>query len=401
MSYDVVIAGAGIPGLYAARELARSGKRVVILDRSEEPGEPNYSTAGIPIGVLEEFALPREGINEEITRFLLGTRNKEVIKLSEPPVGYVLDFKKTKILLAEGVSQAEGLVKWGVCAEELIMEGNRFAGVKTDTEDFLADYIIDATGAEGNLSEQAGLREEVSDKISVGTEYIIRAKGSFCQKYRQTLGLYLDTKLAPYGYAWVFANGGGTYKVGVIEYWVDPKRRLTPIDDRLDLFLDWLGREYVEGILEKHGGSMFLTTNFPRVSKNNLLAIGDVIGGVSPLFAEGIRHGLYTARFAVEAILSDDGTGRNLGLYEQKWKKYKGLRWKITELVSRYLLFGRQSQRFFEAIIDYVQKNLTAQDIVEVGFEYKLGCVRKDIRGFVKGLLSVACHARLGAKQIM
>lgn len=38
MSYDVVIVGAGVVGLFTAYELAHSEARVLVIDREEEPG---------------------------------------------------------------------------------------------------------------------------------------------------------------------------------------------------------------------------------------------------------------------------------------------------------------------------------------------------------------------------
>jgi len=365
MDYHTVIAGAGIPGLYAARELAKAGKKVVVFESSKEPGEPNYSTAGIPLSTLKDFNLPKKGVNDEIKSFIFGTRNKEHKKSTNTPIGYVLDFKRMKQLLAKEVISLGGDVKWGVEVKDLIKDKNsKIIGVKTSKGIFKGKYIIDATGTSANLAEKARIRDEFPDKLTVGMEHIVKVKPNRFSKFKNTLCIYFDTELAPQGYAWVFCNGNNTYKIGIVEFWHDDDNSQS-IVKRLDKFIDWLGRGDIDKIIETHGGSKFCTTNIKNVYKDNVLGIGDVVGGINPLFAEGIRHGLFTAKYAIEAILKDD-----LSIYQSKWDRYKGWRWNASEFFAK-LLYLNQSQKALEGIISLYDRKLTVEDVVDIGFHYK------------------------------
>jgi flavin-dependent dehydrogenase len=378
MKYDVVIGGAGIPGLYAARKLARSNKSVVVLEKSSEAGEPNYSTAGITANVLKEFNLSAAGVNAPITKLMLGTKSVETIKSSKEVLAYILDFKKTKKILMDEIKDLGGKVLLGATIEDVIYEENRVVGIKTDEGDFYGKYIIDATGSSGIITTKVGMRKAAPCQPTVGMEYIVKVKKSFYEKYKEVLGIYMDTDLAPYGYAWLFHDGEMNFKLGMIEYWVDQKRNLEDLNVRLDKYLDWIGRDNIEKILEKHGGSKYLSNKFPTIYRDNVLGIADVVGGINPLVCEGIRPGLYSAKYAVEAILSD-----NLKLYSRHWNKYKGSIWKKTEWISKYILFGRQSQAYYEDLVNYADKNLSANDIADVGFYYNLKCVRKNLINFL------------------
>ena len=376
--YDVIIVGAGIPGLYLSRELTRVGRNVLIIDSSPIPGEPNYSTAGIPVETLDEFDLPRQGVRTNITRLLLGTSSNELVKEDKACIAYVLDFKKTKSLLAEQIRELGGEVRWGWTASKLVEKDKEYSGVETippaqtefsrngnGTEIIPADFMVDATGATGKLATQASIREKEPDGISIGKEHIVRSKGNALQTFDQTLALYFGHDLSPHGYAWVFANGDDTYKIGLMEYWVDPRRRLDSIDHRLNRLLDWIGREKIGETLETHGGAKYLSTNFPKVSKGNILAVGDAIGSVNPLFMEGIRHGLYSAKFALEGIVTN-----NLNLYSAQWKRYKGWRWKIGTTIARRT-YNTASQDLFEECVKFADKNFSASDIIDIGFYYR------------------------------
>ncbi len=46
--FDVIVIGAGPAGGSCARECAKRGLKVLLIERSQEIGEPNYSTAGTP-----------------------------------------------------------------------------------------------------------------------------------------------------------------------------------------------------------------------------------------------------------------------------------------------------------------------------------------------------------------
>ncbi|MEK7522578.1 MAG: FAD-dependent oxidoreductase, partial [Patescibacteria group bacterium] len=71
--YDVIIAGGGVAGLYAARELSKAKLKVLLIDQTSTLG----STAWTPAITIEKFSLPKEGINASFNEVILGTLKKE------------------------------------------------------------------------------------------------------------------------------------------------------------------------------------------------------------------------------------------------------------------------------------------------------------------------------------
>lgn len=65
---EVLIAGAGLAGLWCARELAARGIAPVLLDRKERVGDAVHTTGIFVRRSLEQFALPPSALGPPIRR---------------------------------------------------------------------------------------------------------------------------------------------------------------------------------------------------------------------------------------------------------------------------------------------------------------------------------------------
>ncbi len=375
-AYDVVVAGGGIAGLYAARELSKAKLKVLLIDQGISLG----STAGTPIATIEKFSLPKEGINVSVNKVIIGTINKEKIWTSEENVGYILDYKRMGSLLLKQIQKNGAKILSNSKAVSLIKKDGRIEGIKTSKGDFYCRYLIDATGAAGVLISQVDLRKRVPCSPAVGIEYVIHDKSHYLKKYQDSMAIYFDTKLFPCGYGWIFCNGQDNYKVGVCEYMVHSSKNLPGLETRLKFFYTWLLKEKKVEIVENHGGSIYFGPKFEikNIRYKNLLGIGDTIGSINPLLGEGVRHALYSADFAVKAILNNIKKGKDLKSYEKMWQEYIGFRWKLTTFVS-IALYEKNSQItqiFYDQLLEFVGY-LNMNDIIQIVKEYKLKVLLK------------------------
>jgi len=366
--YDVAIIGAGIPGLYCARALSSKGLKVIIFDKSKIPGNPNYSTAGIPKYVVDLFNIPQKAINTEVDVMIYATRNRVCRKKADDVFGYVLDFKKTKEIMAKEVEKFGGVVRWDTNIDNVHRDLDDYSLFSNDVE-YKSKYVVDASGVSSQIGENMGIEENIKEPVSVGEEYIIYTKSKALDIYKRSMSLILDYVLCPYGYAWIFDNGNDTFKIGVSEFFINPKHNLPSIDDRLEAFLKWLLKDDVYKIVEKHGGGKLITDKYLQLYKDRMLGIGDSISSLNPFWGEGIRQGLYSAEYAVTAIVQDYHDGNGLSGYARQIKKYHDLNWKISMFISKQI-YTRPSQRVFEMMVDYMDRYLTAEEVVSIGFYY-------------------------------
>ncbi|MCH8973169.1 MAG: FAD-binding protein, partial [Thaumarchaeota archaeon] len=57
MNYDVVIAGGSVAGLFCAREIARNGHSVLVLEEDYEIGTPEHCGGLVSLSALEELGI--------------------------------------------------------------------------------------------------------------------------------------------------------------------------------------------------------------------------------------------------------------------------------------------------------------------------------------------------------
>ena len=168
---DVIIVGGGLAGLSCAYELADSGMTVVVLERGDFSGSKNVTGGRIYLNPLrnylpdlwKEAPLERHVTKEFIT--LLGETNSTTFELysdrsnQEPYPSYTILRAKFDRWLADLVSEKGVFVIPQKNVNDLIREGGKVIGVKTEEEEIGADCVVAADGILSFLSEKAGLRK--------------------------------------------------------------------------------------------------------------------------------------------------------------------------------------------------------------------------------------------------
>lgn len=381
--YDIVIAGAGPAGANCARILSKNGLKVLLVERNQEIGAPNFSSAGTPSYVLKEFSLPKTIVGGTWDKFEIVADNKNKIWHYKKPRGYVLKFNELKkFLVGDAIKNScdvlvgTNIVKFQKTQKGVVVE---FTGI--NKSQVSAKIIVDATGPAGILATQAKLRKQIPIEPSVGLEYIMT---NVKFKTKNNLAFYLGKNYVPHGYAWIFPMGKNTAKVGVAVYENSKYKDVSPINylkdfvKKVDILKD-------AQPLELHGSSLYVTGGNKKLISGNLVVIGDAAMQVNPLGAEGIRHALYASKFAAAAITKAirKNNFKYLKEYENSWKKYVGNKWKISFLLTK-VVYPRLSgfDKGLEAI-----KHLSADDIFDLMFEYKFTKVFKLLRTIPAGKL--------------
>ncbi|MCL2033495.1 MAG: NAD(P)/FAD-dependent oxidoreductase [Oscillospiraceae bacterium] len=161
---DVIIIGAGAAGLFCAGFAAKSGKRVLLLEKMERPARKLMITGKGRCNVTNECN--REELLAAVRtngKFLYSAFSafgpKDLMRLFKDDLhvplktergGRVFPASDKAVDIVDAlvsfVKKSGSNVKTGVCCKELIFTDGRVAGVKTNAGDFYAGSIVVATG---------------------------------------------------------------------------------------------------------------------------------------------------------------------------------------------------------------------------------------------------------------
>lgn len=340
--YDVIVIGAGPAGGSAARELAKRGRKVLCVERSQQIGQPNYSTGVTPKYTIADFGLPAEVISAPWRKILLATSRERVLWEFPEPVGYILDFARLCQLLVENAVEHGADLLIGTSAQQFLTDekkgyvGIRYAGVFGE-DCARAKIIIDATGRHEFANSILRLNSAPEEELATGLEVLMAGSPG---ELGETICAFLGSSYASRGYAWIgpMRNGRGV-KAGIGRYGsvADGKDLLAGLSDFLDRVPD-LARC---APTEIHGGAAHASGGVREHVFKNIILVGDAAHQVNPLIGEGIRHALRAGRMAADAIdghlREESGLATFKEQYERNWRGAFALKWKISKLFGDML----------------------------------------------------------------
>jgi digeranylgeranylglycerophospholipid reductase len=390
VTYDVIVVGGGPSGLQFAREVGRRTDRsVAVLEANDELADNDKSTGGTFHQVVDGFDVPDDVVMDSNPAVVFEGPGATA-RLPIP--NHVLDFPAFLEFLGEDAARHGVEVHTGVRVDGPVVERGGVAGVRTrdgGREQYRAEVVVDATGPAGALTRDLGMWDREAAQRGIGKEFEI--KGRFeCD----AMLFRFDHDVAPGGYAWVFPAGEGVFKAGVC--WVDDHyTRHSPADDGAidDYIRRWVEsdpRWTLEEVRAVHAGEAVLDNSINRRAGDGIVAVGDAVSSINPLFGEGIRPGMESARMAadvvVDALAAGDTSRDRLAGYERRWNRERGRRWKLQRIVGELLydFDASQQDRFVEnadaLTDDQVRRlqryDLTIRDLLEL-YPFDPGDLRK------------------------
>jgi len=184
--FDVIVVGAGPAGAAAACRLAREGLQVALVERGPYPGSKNLS-GGVLFGQVLGRLIPefwrQAPVERHITRHVITFMTGETAFSSDfrtqafdqPPYnGFSVLRGKFDRWLAEQAEQAGAMLVPGIKVDALVWEGTRVTGIRAGDEQFRANVVVAADGANSFIAEQAGLRRKFDTAhLAVGVKELI------------------------------------------------------------------------------------------------------------------------------------------------------------------------------------------------------------------------------------
>ena len=373
---DVLVVGAGPSGSMTAKWAAKSGAKVLMIEKRQEIGSPVRCGEGMSKDWLKEVGItasPR-WINVEVEGARIFSPSEKVFEINEKhagnEVGYVVErdaFDKQLAIDAGNVG-VDILLK--TAATGVIKEGGRIVGVRAkqfgEPFEIRAKMTIGADGFESQLGRWAGLP----------TNLALRDMDS-CLQYRMTgvdsdvryCDFYLG-KVAPGGYVWIFPKAEGLANVGIgvqLSQIKEPAAAKTYLDK-------WIASHpgYAKGKkIDVVGGGVSISPPLKQTVTDGLMIVGDAARMIDPLTGGGIANGCLAGKIcgevAARSVQANDPSTAFLQAYEKGWRA------KLEEKLYRNWLAKEKlcslSDETFDKVIDALQdvklQKLTVHNILK------------------------------------
>ena len=343
MSYDVVIAGGSIAGLFCAREISSKGFRVLVLEEDYEIGTPEHCGGLVSTSGLQEL-----GIIPNMKTFDHLIESAQVF--APNGTSFTIDSKKQKVAeinrreldkqIAHQAQRNGAEIRVRSSFQQLTEEG-----VRTNEEDIKCKIFVDARGVSSLINkDRAGILS--SAQYEIYADWIKKGK----------VEVYFDQEKYPGFFAWVIPTGEGTGKVGVAGRGISAA----------ELLASFLSKKGEFSTIRKIFAPIWIKGPISNFVSDHLVIVGDAAGQSKPTTAGGIFSCGVGGIFAGQAIANYLETGKKSDLeeYQKKWEKKFGKEFE-KQLFARKLLERLDNptiNKLFESITPQIIKEISQKD---------------------------------------
>lgn len=360
LKYDVVVAGGSIAGLLCAREAARAGCSVLVLEKSHEIGTPQHCG-----GLLSRDALDRMGVVPSTSftgNTISGARlhSPGGIKVDVPVTDRILEIDRRGLdrYVAEQAQRAGATIRTSVSFRR--MEGMTAVTTMGDIE---TGVLADARGIQIHARSPHALP---AAQCEIHARWIRRG----------TVEVMLDQRRWPGFFAWIIPSKDGAGKVGVAGRGINPHQTLHQL----------LAQRGGYSVLRLVASPVWVGGPVASFVQDRTLIVGDAAGQTKPTTGGGIYSGGMGGILAGQAAARylQDGIPNQLD-YAREWQRIFGPEFS-TQLTIRRIL-----ERLDNAAIDRIVAAIRTDHIREVSggdFDFHASSIL-DLLG-IRGMMSTA-----------
>jgi len=341
--YDAVVAGGSISGLLAAREIAKNGHSVLVLEEGFEVGSPEHCG-----GLVSENALKELGIKPSPKTFdgkiecakIFSPEGKKITINSKKQEIIVINRRELDKQVARQARDNGAEISVMTSFQEKINNV-----IKTSNGNVECKFFVDCRGV-------SRLANKDREGILLTAQYEVYA--DWIKKGQ--VEVYFDQEKYPEFFAWIIPSGEGVGKVGVSGKGINTVTRM-------DEFLKSKGNF---STIRKIFAPIWIKGPIKNFVEKDTVIVGDAAGQAKPTTAGGIfscgMAGIMAGRAISEAIETRNIS--SLMKYEKVWKEKFGKEFEKQNLARKILarLDNSTVNKLFNSITPEIEEDISNKE---------------------------------------